>query len=104
MISIANASQFGNDAFISPHSVINDGQVDVAVISEFSFFQGIKLFKSLFNKKIESCSAYESYSVKVIEIDTNGTEVFYHCDGEVNTAHGSLEIKVLPLALNVLVP
>ena len=38
LITCANASQYGNNAYIAPHADISDGQIDITILSPFTTF------------------------------------------------------------------
>lgn len=102
MLTIANASQFGNNAHISPLSNIQDGMLELCVLKDFPFWQlPILLFRT-FTRTI-----HRSPYMKVIE----GTHfsmqsahpVPVHIDGEPIGKHHQLDISISPISLKVLV-
>ena len=102
-MSIANANQFGNDAFISPFSNIQDGQLELVKIEELNTIEAGILAVRLFKKNI-----HESNKVTVSTFKT--TSIHYaknapiHIDGEnLLTDNELLKITISPLALTVIV-
>lgn len=102
-LSIANASQFGNDAFISPFSNIQDGQLELVKIGLLNKLEAGILAVRLFNKNI-----HESTKVTVHPFQT--TSIQYaknapiHIDGEnLLTENELLKITISPLVLTVIV-
>ena len=102
-LSIANANQFGNDAFISPFSNIQDGQLELVKIEELNTIEAGILAVRLFKKNI-----HESNKVTVSTFKT--TSIHYaknapiHIDGEnLLTDNELLKISISPLALTVIV-
>lgn len=80
-LTVANAAQFGNNAFISPKSSIIDGKMELCIIKPFPkrLFPIIAL--RLFTKSLNS-SKYSTYlSCKKIRITNESTEPI-HLDGE----------------------
>jgi len=102
-LSIANANQFGNDAFISPFSNIQDGQLELVKIGLLNKLEAGILAVRLFNKNI-----HESTKVTVHPFQT--TSIQYaknapiHIDGEnLLTENELLKITISPLVLTVIV-
>lgn len=101
LISFANSSQFGNNAYISPHAIINDGLLDVCLMSNFPKVEGGQLAIKLFNKRLD-----KSRYMKIIRgthITVKGTEkIKGHIDGEPIDLPNEIEVKVNQGALNVI--
>jgi YegS/Rv2252/BmrU family lipid kinase len=102
-LSIANANQFGNNAFISPFSNIQDGQFELVKISILNKLQAGIIAVRLFKKSI-----HHSNDVHIIACKT--ASIYYaknapiHIDGEnLVTDNELLNITISPLALNVIV-
>ncbi len=102
MISIANSSQFGNNAHISPFASLRDGLLDVCITKPFPLYQFPVLGYRMFNK-----SAHRSKYIEIIR----GSEIrisreldgAVHLDGEPALMGKELDIKVEPLGLSLLV-
>ena len=102
-LSIANANQFGNNAFISPFSNIQDGQLELVKIGILNKLQAGIIAVRLFKKSI-----HHSNDVHIIACKT--ASIYYakntpiHIDGEnLVTDNELLNITISPLALNVIV-
>jgi diacylglycerol kinase (ATP) len=102
-LSIANANQFGNNAFISPFSNIQDGQLELVKIDILNKLQAGIIAVRLFKKSI-----HHSNDVHIIACKT--ASIYYaknapiHIDGEnLVTDNQLLNITISPLALNVIV-
>jgi len=101
LISFANSSQFGNNAYISPHATINDGLIDVCMMSAFPKVEAGQMAVKLFNKRMD-----KSRFMKIVR----GTEIVVktsspmkgHIDGEPVNFPDSIVIKVIPNALNII--
>jgi len=81
LVTVANAGQFGNNAWISPQANISDGLVDVTIIEPFSLFKAPFLAFRLFNKTINKCASVECFKARRIEI-IGANENLLHYDGE----------------------
>jgi len=102
-LSIANANQFGNNAFISPFSNIQDGQLELVKIDILNKLQAGIIAVRLFKKSI-----HHSNDVHIIACKT--ASIYYvknapiHIDGEnLVTDNELLNITISPFALNVIV-
>jgi YegS/Rv2252/BmrU family lipid kinase len=102
LISFANGSQWGNNAYIAPTANISDGVMDIAILSDFRIYNGLALAYRLFNKSIHNSSFVETIKAKEVTVKQKGK--IAHIDGEPIESGEELVIKVNPLSLNVLVP
>jgi diacylglycerol kinase (ATP) len=102
LISFANGSQWGNNAYIAPLADITDGVMDVVIIKKFSWLKSIPLGYKLFRKKIHTATAVEI--IKTKEVIVKQTNTIAHIDGEPIETGKIILIKVNPLSLNVIVP
>ena len=102
-LTFANASQFGNNAYISPFSDLQDAYIEMVKIKPIHFLNVALLVMQLFSKKIHQSSKVDIQSIKSITIQCSGKEPL-HMDGEaLLTENATLEISIDPLALLVIV-
>jgi len=102
MIAFANASQYGNDARISPMADIKDGLLDFVIVKNFPKWR-IPLF--LF--KIVTGKAHLSRYVEIIRsksMQINADNTLLHLDGEPYKADNPVKIKLIPKSLKILIP
>jgi diacylglycerol kinase (ATP) len=102
-LSIANANQFGNNAYISPFSNIQDGQLELVKIGILNKIQAGILAVRLFKKSIHHSKNVTLESFKETRIHyLNNAPI--HIDGEnLLTDNELLNITISPLALTVIV-
>ncbi len=100
ILTIANAGQWGNDVYISPEAELNDGILRVSVLKPFSNFSIPSIGLKLFTKKIHTSSHFISLKGKSIQITFEGN-LPVHFDGEPIAVKDKIDIKVIPLSLNV---
>ena len=101
-LTVANANQFGNNAYISPESDLQDGKLECIKIKPSSFLSQVILGISLFRKNLHQSTLSEISSIKNLSIHTIAG-IPYHLDGEsltLETDH--IEINILPASLQVL--
>lgn len=103
LVTIANAAQWGNNAFIAPEADMQDGMLNVTIISTFPKYLAPTIGIRLFNKQIDSCRYVQSFKVKEIQIE-RPAEDYVHLDGEPSIMGERLEAKICPQALKVFVP
>ena len=102
-VSVANANQYGNNAFISPLSDIKDGLMNLCIIRPFPKLMSVGVSTKLLTKRIDKSKYYESILGKTITIKVK-KELQYHIDGEpVNNKEGLLRYEINPLSLKILV-
>jgi len=102
LISFANASQYGNDAKISPIADIKDGLLDFVIVKSFPKWK-IPLF--LF--KVAIGKVHLSKYVEIIQTEymkINTTDTLVHLDGEPLITTNPLHIKLLPKTLKIAMP
>ena len=101
MISLANSTQFGNNALISPEAKINDGLVDICILSEFPKVEAGAVAARLFNRTMHKSKFIEIIRASKVEIDTNHP-IVGHIDGEPVIFNDMLNIEVQPASLSII--
>lgn len=102
LISFANGSQWGNNAFIAPTADISDGIMDIAILKDFKFTNALSIGYRLFKKSLDKSPYLEIIKAKEVVVKQKGT--IAHIDGEPIEIGNELKIKVNPLSLKVIVP
>lgn len=103
VVSIANSSQFGNNAYIAPRASVCDQILQVVIMKKMPLHR-IDLIYSLFNQTLDKHTAYcETIPVKKISIQTK-EPISYHVDGEPCGEHSEFNIEVIARSLKMLVP
>jgi len=101
-LTLANANQFGNNAYISPESDLQDGYLECVRVNPISLSSLGILGISLFRKTLHQSTLAKISSIKKLTIDTNAGNP-YHLDGESFILETDLiEIKILPASLQVI--
>ncbi len=81
MITFANASQFGNNAFIAPGANMTDGLIDVVLVSSFNKIWLPVVAFTLFSKLIYRLPFVKYYRARHIILESADNLAFYY-DGE----------------------
>lgn len=103
LVACANASQYGNNAFIAPHANIQDGEMDVTILSPFTPLDIAPLAIQLFTKQIDRNSKIKTMKARQVTIIRQHSGVM-HLDGEPVMADNRIDITVEPKALRVFTP
>lgn len=100
-LTIANANQFGNNAFISPQSNIQDGVLELIKIKKLNLFQAGIVAVRLFKGNIDKSKMVEVLACNQVNIQYKSKAPF-HLDGEyLFTADSTIQIQMLPHSLFV---
>ncbi len=102
LVNFANASQWGYDAYIAPKASIQDGWLDVAVVSEFPMVAAAGLALSLFTKNIDEKLHMNTLRTKELTL-TRESEGVAHIDGTPITMPAELHVRIVEDGLKVLV-
>lgn len=102
LISFANGSQWGSNAYISPNSVIDDGFFEIAILKNVSIFNFVGLVLKLLNKKLHLSPHLHILKAKKAIIKQ--TKNIAHIDGEPIEIGKTIAIKINPASLNIIVP
>jgi YegS/Rv2252/BmrU family lipid kinase len=101
MLSIANSSQYGNNAHVSPDASVQDGLLDVCIISPFPLWRFIEMGIRMFTKTSTGSKYVEIIRGKNITI-SRAKEGAMHLDGEPRIAGARVEVKVMPASLRII--
>ncbi|WP_455674065.1 diacylglycerol/lipid kinase family protein [Phocaeicola sp.] len=101
LIACANASQYGNNAYIAPQASLTDGLMDVTILEPFTVLDVPSLSFQLFNKTIDQNSRIKTLRVKKIKIHRARPGVL-HYDGDPIMDGQDLEVELIPHGLNVI--
>ncbi len=101
LISFANSSQFGNNAYISPNAIIDDGLIDVCMMKEFPMVEVGQLAYQLFNKRMDKSKYMKIVKTNFVRI-VAPQEIKGHIDGEPVNFPKEIEVKIYPKALSII--
>lgn len=102
LIACANASQYGNNAYIAPQASLSDGLMDVTVLEPFTVLDIPSLAYQLFNKTIDQNSRIKTFKCKNIRIH-RAKEGVIHYDGDPVMAGKDIEVEIVPKGINMVV-
>lgn len=102
-ISFANSTQWGNNVHIAPQASLDDGLIDICIVSEFPNYAIPSLLVQLLSQNIEANKYDEIIKAKEIEL-YNRKHLLGHVDGEPICISPHAHISIEPLALKVIIP
>lgn len=103
LVTCANASQYGNNAYIAPQADMNDGMMDVAILSPFSPLDVGHLVIQMFTKQIAKNHKIQYYRSKKLTV-RRAKPGIVHIDGEPAYMDKTISFEVFHDGLNVIVP
>jgi len=102
LVNFANAGQWGYDAYIAPKASLQDGLLDIAIVSEFPMVSAPSLALSLFTKNIDENLHMNTIRTKEMTL-IRETEGAVHIDGTPTQMGKELHVKIVEDGLKVLV-
>lgn len=103
LITCANASQYGNNAYIAPHADIQDGKMNIAILKPISVLDIPRTMVQMFSKNIDNNIKLVGFLTEsaVIERKEAGP---MHLDGNAISTDKDIHVKIVKQGLNVIVP
>ena len=103
VVSIANSSQYGNNAHIAPSASVADGLLDVCIVKEFPMIKLPVLAYEMIAAKTDQSKMVKIIKGKNIHIE-RVEEGPIHIDGEPLFMGKEIKVSILPLSLNIIIP
>ncbi|MCE2773554.1 MAG: diacylglycerol kinase family lipid kinase [Bacteroidetes bacterium] len=100
LVTVANAGQYGNNAWIAPEASVTDGLLHVAVLKPFRWFNMLNLAIRLFAKNIHKSRFVETYTGHEVRIQRHAPGAI-HYDGEPAGMGTELTYKITKKKLRV---
>jgi len=101
MLSIANGSQWGNNFFVAPNASLNDGLLDLVIMTKPRLMKIPKLVTDLSRQRIQDNSLVEIIKGKKFVVECSPE--LAHVDGEPCSKAEKFEIRIKPASLQVFV-
>ena len=100
IVTIANSNQYGNNAYVSPDSKLDDGFLRLIIVKPFPFYYMPLLIYHLFNKSLLKSKFVDHFTLKKLSINSPFQKV--QLDGESITMGKKIDIEVIPNCLNII--
>ena len=100
MVAIANATRYGTGLKINPDGKLDDELFEVVLVKDYSYLEILKIWVTNlpFNPK-----KIEVFQTSVVKI-TSKHKTHFQVDGEYIGKINTVEAKILPAAISVIVP
>jgi YegS/Rv2252/BmrU family lipid kinase len=102
LISCANASQYGNNAFIAPQASMSDGLMDVIIMEPFNVIEAPQISLQLFNKTLDKNSKIKTFKSKKIHIHRTTPGVI-HFDGDPIMTSADIDVEIQSKGIKIVV-
>lgn len=102
LIACANASQYGNDAYIAPQASMSDGLMDVTIMEPFTMLEAPQIAIQLFNRTLNHNSHIKTFRCRKLTILRKSSGVI-HYDGNPITTGNNIEVEMIHRGINVVV-
>lgn len=101
ILAVANSSQFGNNATVSPTASVCDGLMDVCVIQKVPLLQSLGFAGKMFTRRMNKSAFAKIIKCRkaVFEFESDKP---YHIDGEGKSSARFFSFEIAPSSLNVL--
>lgn len=103
LISCANASQYGNNAYIAPQASVRDGVMDVTIIEPFNFIDAPIIAVQLFNGTIDKNVRIKTFRCDKLIINRKKPGAM-HSDGEPSKADCRVVVEIIKGGLKCVCP
>lgn len=100
-IEIANSSQMGNNAIVSPFASVSDGIFDILLMTKPSVREIPGLMYMVFTRNILKSKLSQFFTATSAHISLP-MKVDHHIDGEFKGMVDHLDVKILPSAVNII--
>lgn len=103
VIACANASQYGNNAYIAPEASLRDGVMDITIVEPFRLTDIPAMSIRLFNKTLDKNSKIKIFKTKKAVIKRSSEGVF-HVDGDPVMGPADLDVQIVEGGIGMVVP
>ena len=100
LIACANASQYGNNAYIAPEASMCDGVMDVIVMEPFTALEAPQISIDLFNKTLNQNSKIKHFQTQKIHIHRQ-TPGAIHYDGDPIMTDPDVDVHIEHLGIRI---
>ena len=104
LIACANASQYGNNAYIAPGATMKDGEMDVIIMEPFNALDAPQIAADLFMRTLGNNSKIKTFRTKRLHIHRtkpgaihyDGDPMMTGCDIDISIEHLGIRIVTNP--------
>jgi len=104
-LTLANASQLGNNAVVAKDADLSDGMMDLCLIAKYPYWYLPVATTRLFSQSLHRSRYFSGGRSSNVVVEVPGLkEVAVQVDGEPMLTSNPITFTIEPLALNVLIP
>ena len=101
LIACANASQYGNNAYIAPKATMTDGLLDVIIMEPFDVLEAPQISIDMFNKTLDKNSKIKTFKAKSIRIRRSNPGAI-HFDGDPIMTGNDIDVHIEPKGIKII--
>ncbi len=102
LISCANASQYGNNAYIAPQASMTDGLLDVIIMEPFDVLEAPQVAIEMMNKTLDKNQKIKTFRTQHIHIRRKH-DGWVHFDGDPLFTSAEIDIRLMPRGIKMVV-
>ena len=102
LITFANANQWGYEALIAPKASVQDGKMDIMLMSSHAILGSASLALRLFAGSIDDSHFMDTIRAKEVTLEREEAAPF-HIDGDPVEMEKNIHIQIIPDGMRVLV-
>ena len=102
LIACANASQYGNNAYIAPGATMKDGEMDVIIMEPFTALDAPQIAADLFMKTMHNNSKIKTFRTKTLHISRKQPGAI-HYDGDPIMTDAEIDVHIEPQGIKILI-
>ena len=100
LIACANASQYGNNAYIAPGATMKDGEMDVIIMEPFDALEAPQIAADLFMKTLTNNSKIKTFRTNRLHIHRTAPGAI-HYDGDPIMTGPDIDVSIEHLGLRI---
>ena len=100
LIACANASQYGNNAYIAPGATMKDGEMDVIIMEPFDVLDAPQIAADLFMKTLGNNSKIKTFRTRNLTIHRQSPGAI-HYDGDPIMTNSDIEVHIEHLGIRI---
>ena len=102
LVSCANASQYGNNAYIAPQASMRDGLLDVIIMEPFDLIEAPQVIMEMMNKTLDTCPKIRTFKTNEIIVHRQKAD-YIHYDGDPLMTGADVHIRLINQGIRVIV-
>lgn len=102
LISCANASQYGNNAYIAPQASMSDGLLDVIIMDPLDVLDAPQVSIDMFNKTLNKNTKIKTFKSRHLDITREKPGVI-HYDGDPVMEGKEIDIHIVSKGIKIII-